>query len=81
MVSPARRRGRPGVTWAGAHPRHLGRREGEAWQPLGLWAGPVGEVRRGWRLRARRDPGGIPALGSFDLGRWQRAAGALEDPG
>lgn len=43
MVSPAWRRGRPGVTWAGARTRHLGRREGEAAAAVG----PVGRAHGG----------------------------------
>lgn len=69
MVSPNWRRGRPGVTWAGARPRHLGRREGEA----GAAVGPAGGAFGGGaaqlapaREHARRGP--------FDVGRWHRAA-------
>lgn len=47
MVSPAWRRDRPGVTWAGARPRHLRRRESEAEAPVG----PVGGARGGGAVR------------------------------
>lgn len=43
MVSPAWRRGRPGVTWASVRPSHLGRREGEARAAVG----PMGGARGG----------------------------------
>lgn len=79
MVSPAWRRGRQGVTWAGARTRHLGRREGEAWAAVG----PVGRASGGGaaRLAPAREraaaQAAVPAGGSFDLGRWQRAADPL----